>query len=117
VNALDGFTVAEGARGASLCAQDLLLTHFGADEPALVKSTRHRIRTWDHAGRPLPLETWRTGGAQLCVDGISPASDNDGYTIVGIDTFRSGDKPQRILVHLAREPRSRALRVIGLRRY
>jgi hypothetical protein len=116
VNALDGFTVTEGPRGASLCGQDLLLQHFGAGEPALVRGTRHRARSWDHAGRPLGFEAWLRGGPRVCIDGITPAADNDGYTIVGIDSIREGGKVQRILVHLAREPQTRALRVIGLRR-
>jgi hypothetical protein len=126
-SALDGFAVTEASTSTTVCFDDLLLRHFGADEPALVRGTKYRVRTWDHAGRPLPLETWRTGGTgRICVDGVVPATDNDGYTIVGVDTFRGAggsasfrtdSKPQRILVHLARDPQTRGLRVIGLRRY
>jgi hypothetical protein len=114
-SALDGFTVAEHGRGLSLCFQDLLVVHFGAAEPALAAGTRHRVGVWDVAGRPLPFTALRPGTPRSCVDGIPTGAGADGYTIVGLDTARAGAAPQRVLVHVARDPAGRP-RIIGIRR-
>lgn len=107
---------ATAATQASLCFDDPLLAHFGAGEPPLRTSTRHRVSTWDFAGRPLPLRAWQAGRDRTCVAGITLASDHDGYTIVDIETTRAGSPTNRLLVHIARDPVSRRARVIGLRR-
>jgi hypothetical protein len=108
--------VDEGRTGASLCFQDLLLVHFGAAEPALLSGTRQRMVAWDFAGRPLPFAAERPGAARSCVEGIPLGGGADGYTIVGLDTTRTGAAAQRVLVHLARDPASGRLRIIGVRR-
>jgi hypothetical protein len=115
-SALDGFVVGESPAGAALCFEDLLVGHFGAVEPALLAGTHHRIEAWNFAGRPLPFAAARPGSARSCVDGIPLGGGAEGYTIVGLDTVRAGAAAQRVLVHLARDPASGRLRIIGVRR-
>jgi hypothetical protein len=107
---------AGGAAGDSICFDDPLLIHFAGDDPRLRATTRHRIATWDFAGRPLPLRVERAGAERVCVDGVTPGADHDGYTIVDIETVRPGVATNRLLVHIARDPASQRPRVIGLRR-
>jgi hypothetical protein len=115
-SALDDFMVDESDRGVSLCFQDLLIAHFGAAEPALVAGTAHRISTWDFAGRPLAFTALRPGAVRSCVDGFPPGPGPDHYTIVAVDTVRDGAPAQRVLLHLARDPSSGRMRLIGVRR-
>jgi len=83
----------------------------------LSTTTRHRIATWDLAGRSLPGRFERTGAARVCLDGVRLSADGDGYTIVDIETVRGDGSPRnRVLVHLARVPGTGKPRVIGLRR-
>jgi hypothetical protein len=115
VSALDGFRVEERAGAARLCFEDLLVTHFGGDEPALAAS-QHRITAWDRAGRPL-LERARSAAGQYgCAEELPIPAGDAGYTIVDIATRRGDAGPQRVLVHLARAPRTGQLRIIGVRR-
>jgi hypothetical protein len=116
VNALDGFLVEERAGSARLCFEDLLVAHFGAEEPQLVAGTRHHITAWDHAGRLLPGADSTVTGRQGCAEALPIPSTGDGYTIVDIATQRGEAAPQRILIHLARSPLTHELRVIGVRR-
>jgi len=114
---LERFEVsAEPAAGNSLCFDDPLLIHFARDHQLLQATTRHRVATWDFAGRPLPLQLERAGAERVCIEGIALPADHDGYTIVDIETARPGIATNRILVHIARDPASHQPRVIGLRR-
>jgi hypothetical protein len=113
---LDSFTVAAHDGTFALCFADPLVEHFGAAEPALGASTRHHVATWGFDGGPLPRRADAAGAVDVCIDGIAPGADHDGYTIVDIRTTRAGTPPGRILVHLARDPRTGEPRVIGLRR-
>jgi hypothetical protein len=122
VSALDGFQVlsADGGRTAQLCFRDLLATHFGDGEPALLAGTRHQVAAWDFLGRRLPLEVQLGGGRHGCVDRVPLSPDSDGYTILDVTTGRADGSSHRVLVHVARAPtQDRApirLRVIGVRR-
>jgi len=116
---LETFIVSEEAGGATarLCFDDPLITHFGAAVPTLAATTRHRVATWDLAGRSLPGRFERAGAARVCLDGVKLSADGDGYTIVDIETVRGDSSPRnRVLVHLARVPGTGKPRVIGLRR-
>ena len=114
---LEGFTIAEGEGGARLCFEDPLIEHFGAQVPSLAAATRHRVATWDFAGRSLPVRLERPGAAQVCLDGLRLPLDHDGYTVIDIETTRGAASPlNRMLVHVARAPHTKTLRVIGLRR-
>jgi hypothetical protein len=115
-SALDAFEVGDTAAGASLCFADLLIQHFGAGEPALLATTSQRMVAWDVAGRPLRFAAETPGAARSCVDGIPTGGGPEAYTIVAIDTVRAGAATHRVLVHLARDPASGALRIIGVRR-
>jgi hypothetical protein len=115
-SALDDFIVDENDRGVSLCFQDLLVAHFGAAETALVAGTHHRIAAWDFAGHALAFTAERPGAARSCVEGLPTGPGSDHYTIVGVDTARDGAPTQRVLVHLARDPASGRVRLIGVRR-
>jgi hypothetical protein len=114
---LERFSVSAGdAAGNSICFDDPLLIHFAGADQRLRATTRHRIATWDFAGRPLPLRIERAGADRVCVDGITLGSDHDGYTVVDIETVRPGVATNRMLVHIALDPASHLPRVIGLRR-
>ncbi|MEO5768298.1 MAG: hypothetical protein ABIS92_08090 [Polyangia bacterium] len=115
-SALESFSVSEVAGKARVCFDDPVVAHLGAGEPLLASSTRHYVTTWDFAGRPLPFRAQEAGAARVCVDGLTAAPDANGYTIVDIATSRAGTPTNRLLLHVARDPASQALRVVGLRR-
>jgi hypothetical protein len=114
VSALDGFRVEESAGMTRLCFEDLLVKHFAGQEPALAAS-RHDLTAWDGAGRRLSARPRSFTGQQGCAE-LPVASAADGYTIADITTRRGQGEPQRVLVHLARSPETRGLRIIGIRR-
>jgi len=114
---LEAFTIAEGEGGARLCFEDPLIEHFGAEVPALAATTRYRVATWDFGGRALPARFEQPGAAQVCLEGLRLPADHDGYAVIDIVTTRGTGSPlNRVLVHVARAPRTGTLRVIGLRR-
>ena len=114
---LEAFTIAEGEGGARLCFEDPLIGRFAGQVPALAATTRHRVATWDHAGRSLPARFERPGAARVCLDGLRLPADHDGYAVIDIETTRGAGSPRnRVLVHVARAPETGSLRVIGLRR-
>jgi hypothetical protein len=52
----------------------------------------------------------------VCLPRLAPASGADHYTIIRIETSRPSQNLPGVLVHIASDPKSGALRVIGLRR-
>jgi hypothetical protein len=106
VNPLDRFAMRTGG----LCFDDLMLVHRLMPASA----TTYSIRAFDRRGAPLGSATGMTPAAagRTCTP-LTLAGDGDGYTIVRIDTARSGGSTT-IYVHLAREPVTREPRVIGL---
>lgn len=113
-NPLDIGKVEDGEPGgASLCATDLLLryalggragaTHYVArsyDEHGRAIGRRHRLRA-RHDGR-------------VCFGDLPLALDPDAYTIVKLVTVRGRKRLPPVWVHLARDPESARLRVIGI---
>lgn len=107
VNPLDQFRVA----GDALCFDDLLLTYFRDDRPA-----HYAARAFDFAGAPTGWRARAGAAASTCLAGIAPGRDHDGYVIVELVTVRGGAERPAVRVHLALDPASHALRVIGIRR-
>lgn len=116
VNPLDRFAVERGEDGAHrLCFDDLTLT-YDLDDVASI--TRYRADAYDFDGRRLgwKAEARPGAGGRTCLSALRPAPDREGYTIVAITTLRGARALPRVLVHLAIDPRTGALRVIGSRR-
>jgi hypothetical protein len=108
VNPLDRFAVVAAGAGASLCFDDLAVVYgLGATAGA----TEYRVTAYDAAAHPLgPAAVVRpdpTGHA--CTAALPPA----GYAILRIATTRPGFAGQTF-VHVARDPATGALRVIGI---
>jgi hypothetical protein len=111
---LDRFAPAGGA----LCFDDLLLVHGLAPVAA---ATRYTVTAYDRRGRSLgaSLVQRAASDGRTCAgplplgEGGSGGGDDDGYTIVRIDTARLRFRGTTY-VHLARDPRSGAPRVIGI---
>jgi hypothetical protein len=116
VNPLDDFTVSDAGRGNRVCARDLLLA-YGLDDRA-AQSTRYALRAYDYDGHRLAWS--RTVEARpdgrLCASGLPAAPGAEGYTIVGLFTQRGDDQLAPIWLHLARDPATSGLRVIGVDR-
>jgi hypothetical protein len=114
VNPLDRFQVNPAGESYQLCFEDLTVKYELDGRP-----TRYVARAFDHDGRPIE---WRAeeGAAKdgrTCLHRLRPSQSREGYTIVEIRTERSGGRSlPPTLVHLAVDPRSKRLRVIGLRR-
>lgn len=109
---LDRFTLDD--RG--LCFTDLLVAY--KLEPGARATTRFVATARGYAGQPVP---WRgvadpspAGAACLAVP--PPGPERDGYVIVRIATTRAGRRLGDTEVHLARDPATGKLRIIGLHR-
>jgi len=114
---LDRFTVLPSNGGQRLCFEDLALRYRLADSPSV--RTLYVARAFDAAGQPLASRVVATGtpDGRVCLPLLAPrAPGPDQYTIIRIETSRPGQNLPGVLVHIARDPRSAALRVIGLRR-
>jgi hypothetical protein len=115
VNPLDRFRVTDRR----LCFSDLLLAH-GLATPAEQAMTGWWARAFDYAGRPLGWQrravatAGRPGWA--CLSGVRLAPDEQGYTIVQINTQRGGASLAPVEVHLARAPGTGHPRIIGIER-
>jgi hypothetical protein len=113
VNPLDHFAVAPRASGAELCFDDLALVYrLGADPAA----TQYRVASYDRSAGPIgAAAAFRATGAagHACVGPLTLAPGGDGYTIVRVETTRP-DFTGATLVHVARDPKTRAPRVIGI---
>jgi hypothetical protein len=116
VSPLDSFTVSVTGDRFSLCFDDLLVRHFGAEEPALVQASRRKVSVWDFQGQALTTRPGLVVEPRSCVAQLPLGSDRDAYTIVELETTRPETDPLRVLVHLARDPKNQQLRVIGIRR-
>ena len=115
VNPIDGFGVAAGAGITTLCGLDLLV-YYGLTDAA--DDTRYTARAFDYAGLPF---RWRPNAVPaedgtFCLDRLPRGRTHEGYTIVEIRTHRGARVLPPVLVHLAVDPDTRALRVIGIDR-
>jgi hypothetical protein len=111
---LDRFTVSKGPGGHRLCFEDLELVHRLGGRPG---QTTYAAATFDEAGaatgwrQSLPGDPTGVG----CFDGIQPSAGADGYVIARIALTR-GKSFDPVVVHMATDPATGALRIIGVRR-
>lgn len=115
VNPLDRFEVARTEGGYRLCFDDLLIRHRLEN---VVGQTHYSAAAFDYAGKLLP---WRARAVpdengRACIDGFAPGPSHDGYVVLRLVTWRAKQSLPPTLVHLAVDPASRELRIIGLRR-
>jgi len=115
VNPLDGFRVESRTGTRALCGRDLLVHYRLAD---VAQTTRYAARAFDHGGRPLRGRLGAVPGADgsFCLDRLPRGRTHEGYTIVEIRTHRGKRSLAPVLVHLAVDPETGALRVIGIDR-
>ena len=108
------FAIGERDGLATLCGVNLWIAHDLDREIDYV----HATDVFDRDGRTLraraTIEPANDG--TLCVRGIAPPSRAAGYTIVGIHVLRDREVLAPIWVHFARDPRTAALRIIGVHR-
>ncbi len=109
VTPLDDFAVAEDAP--ALCFRDLWLVHGLGQEP-----TRYSLTSFDQQGRRLGTRRATADNTGRSCVAVQTAEDGHGYTIVSIATRRGSDALPLVRVHLARNPATGTLRVIGLER-
>jgi hypothetical protein len=104
VNPLDRFTMKDDA----VCFDDLALRHGFTAEP-----TTYTVATFDRHGQPIGSLDVPATGDRTCTQHLTLASAPDAYTIVELTTRRSAFAGTT-LVHIARDPASGALRIIGI---
>jgi len=111
VDPLDRFRIVPEGTKHVLCFDDLALS-YGLATPV---ATRYAATMYDRAGRVIGDRVeLRPGAARTCTAPLVLGAGDDGYTIVRIDTTRPGLAGTGTVIHLARDPISRVLRVIGL---
>lgn len=115
VSTLDHFeVVATSDARFALCARDLAVaTGF-----ARSGQTRYVLRAYDWAGEHLAQVEARASAqdGKVCVTGLPIGSARDRYTMVAYETVPERGAPTYIVVHLARDPGSERMRVIGVER-
>lgn len=105
VNPIDEIAVAKD----TLCFKDLSIVY--AFEPA--RGTHYTLRFFTGTGTPLHTTTLAAGDAGVSCAPVELAATGDGYTIVEVQTTRP-HFTGTTYVHLAREPKTHAPRVIGI---
>jgi hypothetical protein len=110
VNPLDQFSL-EGAGRDELCFDDLAIT----SRIAPAETTRYTVTSYDMDGREIEMQFIAAAGTGHACARIRLATDGrrDGYTIVRLATVRPGFAGDTF-VHVARDPSTGALRVIGV---
>jgi hypothetical protein len=111
VNPLDGFRLEGEGEAVALCFDDLLLRY---QLSSLGDGTRYGVTVHDGDGRELARSGDRraSAGGRTCV-ALPAVAGGDGYTIVRITTVRPTFRGSTD-VHLAREPGTPRLRIIGI---
>jgi hypothetical protein len=111
VNPLDRFAVSQAGEGAVLCFDDLAIAGGHAE----AGTTRYALASHDWQARPVaPAVELAAGGGHTCAPLVlATPEDHAGYTIVRITTARPEFRGETQL-HVARDPVSRAPRVIGV---
>jgi hypothetical protein len=104
VNPLDRFVAREDA----VCFDDLALRYGFTTAP-----TSYAVATFDRHGRAIASTTVPATGDSTCTNHFALSGDPDAYTIVELTTQRAAFAG-RTLVHVARDPASGALRIIGI---
>ena len=106
VSPLDNFQV-DGR--ASVCFDDLALAY-----QLTTASTRYFVQSLDRRGRAIgQRQSYDAVNGNTCTNPVEVSTDADGYTMVQIETQRA-ERSLTVYVHIARDPQTRALRVIGI---
>ena len=116
VNPLDEFEVHAVDATHRVCARDLLLAHDL--DPEAVADTRYMLLAHDRDGSPMGWRRSAVGRSdgRVCADGLRPSRDQQGYTIVAFTTRRGKTSHDPVYLHLAIDPTTRRLRIIGIDR-
>jgi hypothetical protein len=115
VSTLDDFEVqiAAGERFA-LCARDLAVV------TGLVPAgyAQYWVRVYDWEGESLQQAGVHaaSGDGRICVHELAAGAEHDGYTMVAYETRPPRGTATHIVAHLARDPVSHRMRLIGLER-
>jgi len=104
---LDNFKVTNDA---TLCFDDLQRVYFSH-----VPATQYRATFYDYGGRKLNEAATSSNDPHACVTAPLGA-DHAEYTIVELSAIRDGTALPPVRVHLAHDPSTHDLRVIGIRR-
>lgn len=106
VNPLDRFAM----NGDALCFDDLAI----ATDIRSAARTRYDLASYDRNGALLgSTASGAAANGTSCVRGVRLATAGDGYTIVKVTTSAPGFS-EATFVHLARDPSSGAMRIIGI---
>jgi hypothetical protein len=108
------FSVTERDGGATVCGINLWVAHELDRDIEFV----HSLDAFDRHGVPLKMRRTVEPGpdGSVCLDGIEPPVRAEGYVIVGMHVLRDREWLPSVWVHLARDPRSGKLRIIGVHR-
>lgn len=111
VNPLDDFRLVSNDEATTLCFDDLLLTYRLS---AVGVGTRYDLATYDTGGRALAATAGHAASAdgRTCI-ALPAVAEDDGYTIVRITTVRPTFTGATD-IHVAREPGTSRLRIIGI---
>ena len=114
VSPLDRLAVDVDAHGFQICAIDLSVA-YRLDDPG---QRRYGLSVHDKEGgvlaRPRGLHAAPDG--RVCSGRLPSARTRDGYTMVAYTVWRGDTALPPMIVHLARDPASARLRVIGIER-
>jgi hypothetical protein len=116
VNPLDRFALERRGDQYRLCFDDLTLRNRLQTGRA---KTTYLLTAYGYDGAPLAPTASLGGDARGrgCFDGIAPGPTHEGYAIARIVTRRGGKFYPPVLVHMATDPATGELRIIGLRRW
>ncbi len=112
---LDRVEVAGQGDAATICFDDLLLTNHLGDDAG---STRYQVELFEYGGRATGWTAWVDAAAdgRTCVSGLRPGRSRGGYVIARVTIWRGKRALPPLEAHLAGDPATGRLRVIGLRR-
>jgi hypothetical protein len=108
VSPLDDIAIDDGA---SLSFDDLALVYFD-DTPA----THYIAQAYDYAGHALAWHADVAGAAHASLPPLPLPAAHDAYTIVDVRAVRAGRELPPVRIHIARDPQTHALHVVGIQR-
>jgi hypothetical protein len=112
VDPLDHFTVTASQGGSELCFEDLAIHYRLEDAPTSYEASGYN---YEGVGNQWRAYATPDAAGRACLSALPIENAMDGYTMIKIQTKRSGLNGRGTVVHLAKGPKG-TLRVIGLRR-
>lgn len=111
VNPLDRFAIGLASPAPTVCFDDVAII-TGLSAPS---TTGYQVTSYDMHGASVghPVSFGAGTNGTSCSGALPIASDREGYTIYRIDTLRSAYAGSTY-VHVARDPATKAFRVIGI---